>query len=54
MDERRLIAELEARVAAGATLVVGAESDWTNIKRLQARCLTAGIPAVLGECPGGG
>ncbi len=54
MDERQAREELEARVAAGGRLVVGQESDWAGVKRLQLRCHEAGIPSALGECPGGG
>lgn len=54
MDDRQAREALESRVAAGGRLVVGQESDWAGIKRLQQRCLDAGIAAMLGECPGGG
>ena len=54
MNEHQARTTLESRVAEGAQLVVGAETDWAGVKRLQQRCLDAGIPAMLGECPGGG
>ena len=51
-DQARKI--LKSRVAAGATLVVGQEADWSSIKRLQARCHEAQVPAMLANCPKGG
>lgn len=54
MDDRQAREQIEARVAAGGKLVVGQESDWATVKRLKERSLAAGIPAMLGECPGGG
>ena len=54
VDDRQARAILEARVEAGGKLVVGQESDWAGIKRLQERCHEAGIPTVLGNSPPGG
>jgi hypothetical protein len=54
MDDQEARAILEARVEAGQTLVVAQEADWAGIKRLQARCHEAGVPAVLANCPKGG
>jgi hypothetical protein len=45
---------LEARVQAGGKLVAAQTGELATIKRLQARCLEAGIPAILGPAPGGG
>jgi hypothetical protein len=46
--------QLEARIEAGGKLVVAQEADWATVKRLQARCLDADLPATLGACPKGG
>ena len=46
--------QLEARIEAGGKLVVAQEADWATVKRLQARCLEADLPATLGACPKGG
>lgn len=54
MDDVQARAILEARVAAGGRLVVGQETEWAGIKRLQARCHAANLPAVIAGCPPGG
>jgi len=54
MQDEQARKTLESRVEAGATLVVGHEADWATIKRLQARCLEAQLPAMLANCPKGG
>jgi hypothetical protein len=54
VHDQQARAILEARVKAGGKLVVGQESDWASIKRLQVRCHEAGVPTVLGNCPSGG
>ncbi len=54
MDEQQARTTLQARVAEGARLAVGSETDWASIKRLLESCLQAGIPAMLAECAGGG
>ena len=54
MDEIKARAILEGYVEAGAKLVVAQESDWASVKRLQSRCLEAGLPSMLANCPEGG
>jgi hypothetical protein len=45
---------LDARVRTGGKLVAAQTGELASIKRLQTRCLKAGIPAILGPAPGGG
>lgn len=45
---------LEERVDNGARLVPAQHADLPAIKKLQGRCLDAGIPALLGPCAPGG
>ena len=54
VDTGQARAIIEARVEAGGKLVVGLESDWASVKRLQVRCHEADLPTVLGNCPSGG
>jgi hypothetical protein len=54
MNDRQAREILDARIKAGGKLVVGQETDWAGVKRLQARCHEAEIPAVLANCDSGG
>ncbi len=51
-DEARVL--IKSRMDAGGRLVAVRQADLQNIKNLQAQCHQAGIPAVIGPCPGGG
>ncbi len=45
---------LGQRLDEGGQLLVAAHADIPTLKRLRARCLTAGIPVMLGPCAPGG
>ncbi len=54
MHESEAEGILEKRVDAGGQLLIAASSDLPTLKRLRSRCLSAGIPVMLGPCAPGG
>ena len=54
MREQEAKELLEARVAAGASLVVAGHAALPAIKNLRDQCLAADIPSMLGPCAPGG
>ena len=45
-DEAKTI--LESRLSIGEVLAIAGQADLRRIKQLQEKCLSAGIPALLG------
>ncbi|MCP4603690.1 MAG: hypothetical protein GY847_24760 [Proteobacteria bacterium] len=51
-DQARQI--IEERVANGGRVVSAMTAELPSLKTVQDKCLSQGIPALLGPCSGGG